>query len=43
MRGGDTDVYKAVEGLQIGDTVDIDAYLYWYEGPNAHVIGVTVK
>ncbi len=43
LRGGDTDVYKAVEGLQIGDTVDIDAYLYWYEGPNAHVIGVTVK
>ncbi|MBR3099591.1 MAG: hypothetical protein IKH18_08495 [Clostridia bacterium] len=43
LRGGDTDVYKTVEGLQIGDTVDIDAYLYWYEGPNAHVIGVTVK
>ena len=43
LRGKDTDVYKAVEGLKIGDTVDIDAYLYWYEGPNAHVIGVTVK
>ena len=37
----ETDVYKAVEGLQIGDVVDIEAYLYWYEGPNPHVIGVT--
>ena len=41
LRGQDTDVYKAVEGLQIGDVVDVTCYLYWYNGANPHVIGVT--
>ena len=41
LTGNDTDVYKAVEGLQIGDVIDVEAYLYWYEGANPHVIGVT--
>ena len=26
----DTDVYKAVENLKVGDTIDCDGYLYWY-------------
>ena len=43
LRGKDTDVYKAVEGLKVGDTVDVEGYLYWYNGANPHVIGVTVK
>lgn len=43
LRGKDTDVYKAVEGLKVGDTVDVECYLYWYNGANPHVIGVTVK
>ncbi len=38
--GKDTDVYKAVEGLKVGDVVDITAYLYWYNGANPHVIAV---
>ena len=41
LRGQDTDVYKAVEGLKVGDVVDIEAYLYWYNGANPHVIAVT--
>lgn len=41
--GNDTDVYKAVEGLKIGDTIDCEGYLYWYNGPNPHITGVTVK
>lgn len=38
-----TDVYAAVKNLQIGDTIDMEAFLYWYEGVNPHVIAVTVK
>ena len=41
--GKDTDVYKAVEGLKIGDKVDLTGFLYWYEGPNPHITSVTVK
>ncbi len=41
--GADTDVYKAVQGLNIGDTVDIEGFLYWYEGVQTHVSSVTVK
>ena len=38
LRGQDTEVYKAVEALEVGQTVDIVAYLYWYNGANPHVI-----
>ena len=38
--GQDTDVYKAVEALNVGDVIDITGYLYWYEGANPHVIAV---
>ena len=40
LRGQDSDVYKAVEGLQIGDVVDVTAYLFWYNDANPHVISV---
>ncbi len=38
-----TDVYKAVESLQVGQTVDVEGFLYWYEGSQPHVTSVTVK
>ena len=38
-----TEVYQAVEGLQIGDTVDMEGFLYWYEGVNPHITSITVK
>ena len=38
-----TDVYKAVTELQIGDTVDMEGFLYWYEGVNPHITSLTVK
>ena len=41
LTGKDTDVYKAVEGLKVGDTVDVTCFMYWYNGPNPHVISVT--
>lgn len=40
--GQDTDVYKAVEGLKVGDKVNLEGFLYWYEGANPHVTGITV-
>ena len=38
-----TDVYKAVKNLKVGDVVDLEGFLYWYEGVNPHITGVTVK
>ena len=40
---GSTDVYKAVKNLKVGDKVDLEGFLYWYEGVNPHITGVTVK
>ena len=37
-----TDVYAAVENLQIGQTIDAEGFLYWYEGVNPHITSVTV-
>ena len=37
-----TDVYKAVTSLEIGQTVDMEGFLYWYEGANPHITSVTV-
>ena len=36
-----TDVYAAVKELQIGDTIDMEGFLYWYEGVNPHITSVT--
>ena len=39
--GQDTEVYKAVEALNVGDVIDLEGYLYWYNGANPHIIAVT--
>ncbi|MBQ8325641.1 MAG: hypothetical protein IJX86_01105 [Lachnospiraceae bacterium] len=41
--GSDSDVYKAVKELKVGDTVDLEGFLYWYNGVNPHITSVTVK
>lgn len=38
-----TDVYAAVKNLQIGDVIDMEGFLYWYNGVNPHITSVTVK
>ena len=38
--GKDTDVYKAVEALEIGQVIDLEGFLYWYEGANPHITSV---
>ena len=40
LRNNETEVYKAVEALQIGDVVDVEGFLYWYNGANMHITGV---
>ncbi len=41
--GADTDVYKAVESLEIGAVVDMEGFLYWYEGVNPHITSIAVS
>ena len=36
-----TDVYKAVKELKIGDKIDMEGFLYWYEGLYPHITSVT--
>ena len=36
-----TAVYSAVKNLKIGDKIDMEGFLYWYEGVNPHIISVT--
>ena len=43
LTGSSTDVYKAVEALKVGDTVDVEGFLYWYNGANPHITNVVVK
>lgn len=43
LRGSDTDVYKAVEALEVGQTVNVEAFLYWYNGANPHVVSISVQ
>lgn len=39
----DSDLYKAVEALVAGDVVDVEGFLYWYQGANPHITAVTKK
>ena len=38
--GADTEVYQAVENLKVGDVIDLEGFLYWYEGANPHITAV---
>ncbi len=42
LTGVDTEVYTTVGELEAGDKVDVEAFLYWYEGVNPHITGITV-
>lgn len=39
--GADTEVYKAVKALKVGDKIDLEGFLYWYQGVNPHITAVT--
>ena len=38
-----SDVYEAAEALEVGQVVDLEGFLYWYEGPQLHITSITVK
>ncbi len=38
----DSEVYQTVKNLEVGQTVDLEGFLYWYQGPNPHITSVTV-
>ena len=40
LTGPETDVYKAFAELKVGDKVDMEGFLYWYEGVNTHITSV---
>ena len=39
--GEGTDVYTAVTELKVGDVIDLEGFLYWYNGAQMHVTNVT--
>ena len=43
LNGSDEEFYNKVGNLEVGQVCDVEAYLYWYEGPNPHITAVTVK
>ena len=36
-----TEVYAAVKNLKVGDKIDMEGFLYWYNGVNPHITSVT--
>ena len=40
LTGPETDVYAAVGELKAGDVIDVEGFLYWYEGVNTHITAV---
>ncbi len=43
LTGTETDVYKTVSALVAGDVIDVECFLYWYNGANPHITAVTKK
>ena len=43
LTGTDSDVYTTVGTLNVGDTVDVECFLYWYEGMNPHITSIVKK
>ncbi len=42
LTGKESDVYTTVGTLEAGDVVDVEGYLYWYQGANPHVTAIKV-
>ena len=42
LTGTDSDVYTTVGQLNVGDTVNVEGFLYWYEGMNPHITYITL-
>ena len=42
LRGTDSEAYRTVQNLRIGDTVNLEGILSWYNGPQPLVTSITV-
>ncbi len=42
LTGTDTEVYQTVGTLNVGDVVDVEGFLYWYEGVNTHITSIAL-
>ena len=42
LTGTDSDVYTTVGELEVGDVVNVEGFLYWYEGVNPHITAISV-
>ena len=42
LTGVDSDVYKAVATLVEGDVINVEGFLYWYQGSNPHITKITM-
>ena len=42
LTGPETEVYTTVGELNVGDVVNVEGFLYWYEGVNTHITGISL-
>lgn len=42
LTGTSTDVYTTVGTLEVGDIVNVEGFVYWYEGVNPHITSIVV-
>ena len=42
LTGADSDVYTTVGTLNEGDVVNVEGFIYWYEGVNPHITAIAI-
>ena len=42
LTGADSEVYTTVGSLNVGDVVNVEGFLYWYEGVNPHITAISL-
>ena len=42
LTGADSEVYTTVSALNVGDVVNVEGFLYWYEGMNPHITAIAL-
>ena len=42
LTGPETEVYATVGTLKAGDVVNVEGFLYWYEGVNTHITAISL-
>ena len=42
LTGAESEVYTTVGTLNVGDVVNVEGFLYWYEGMNPHITAISL-